>query len=197
MCSAGRIVSYEDLTVTKLLHSVDVVLGMTWLRRWNPLIDWVQQVMYIRTQQGWDRIRGIFLDSEHRIGTVNVLSDEELASLESAPNIEILRTPQFWTYAAGASSWTNVPNGGARRDNTHNFYSSGSPGANSFTSSSPAPKRTVQYARVAGIVQRKMSSKVAGQRQLLSPKQMQKLVKRGEACYLALILPKKVVVVAQ
>ena len=104
MCSAGKIVSYEDFTVTKLLHGVDVVLGMTWLRHWNPLIDWVQQVMYIRTQQGWDRIRGIFLNSEHRIGTVNVLSDEDLASLESALDIEILRTPQFWTYAAGASS---------------------------------------------------------------------------------------------
>ena len=50
MCSAGQISSYEDFTVTKLLHGVDVVLGMTWLRRWNPLIDWVQQVIYIRTQ---------------------------------------------------------------------------------------------------------------------------------------------------
>ena len=71
MCSAGKISSYEDFTVTKLLHGVDVVLGMTWLRRWNPLIDWVQQVMYIRTQHGWDRIRGLFLEKEHRIGTVN------------------------------------------------------------------------------------------------------------------------------
>ena len=44
LCSAGQTVSYEDFTVTKLLHGVDVVLGMTWLRRWNPLIDWVQQV---------------------------------------------------------------------------------------------------------------------------------------------------------
>ena len=52
MCSAGQVVSYEDFTMTKLLHGVDVVLGMTWLRRWNPLIDWVQQVMYIRTANG-------------------------------------------------------------------------------------------------------------------------------------------------
>ena len=118
MCSAGKIVSYEDFIVTKLLHGVDEVLGMTWLRRWNPLIDWVQQVMYIRTQHGWDRIRGIFLDSEHHIGTVNILSDEDLASLESALDMEILRTLQFWTYAAGASLWTNVPKGGARDGNT-------------------------------------------------------------------------------
>ena len=197
MCRAGKIVSYEDFTVTKLLHGVDVVLGMTWLRRWNPLIDWVQQVMYIRTAHGWDRIRGIMLDSEHRVGTVNILTNEDLASLESAPDVTILRTPQFWTYAAGASLWTNVPNGGVRRENTQNFDSSCSPGANSSNSLKPAPKRTVHYARVAGTVQRKTSSKAAGQRQLLSPKQMQKLMKKGEACYLALILPKKAVVATQ
>ena len=190
MCSAGQIVSYEDFTVTKLLHGVDVMLAMTWLRRWNPLIDWVQQVLYIRTHSGWARIKGLFLDSEHQIGTVKLLSDDDLALLESAPDVTILRTPQFWNYAAGASLWTNVPARGVRRDDNQN--SSSAPGANS---SSPAPKRTVQYARVAGTVQRKSSSKLAGQRQLLSPKQMQKLMKKGEACYLALVLPNKTAVV--
>ena len=164
MCTAGKIVSYEDFTVTKLLHNIDVVLGMTWLRRWNPLIDWVQQVLYIETQQGWDRIRGLFLDKEHCIGTVNILNNEDLASLESAPDITILRTPQFWTCAAGASLWTNMPERGVRNDDTQNFYSSSSPKANSFNSSSPAPKKTVHYARVAGTVQKKISSKAAGQR---------------------------------
>ena len=170
---------------------------MTWLRRWNPLIDWVQQVMYIRTQHGWDtHPRYYFWTSEHRIGTVKLLSDEDLASLESAPDIEILRTPQFWTYAAGASSWTNVPNEGARVEDTQNFYSSRLIRSKFFSnSSSPAPKRTVHYTRVAGTVQHKMSSKLAGQRQLLSPKQMQKLVKKGEACYLAIVLPNKTAVV--
>ena len=42
MCRVGQTVSYEDFTVTKLLHGVDLVLGMTWLQRWNPMIDWVQ-----------------------------------------------------------------------------------------------------------------------------------------------------------
>ena len=97
---------------------------------------------------------------------------------------------------AGASSWTNVPNGGVRKDNTQNFDSSRSSGANS-SHSFPAPKRNVQYARVAGTVQKKTSSKAAGQRQLLSPKQMQKLVKKGEACYLAVVLPKRAVIAAQ
>ena len=93
LCTAGRTVCYEDFTVTKLLHGVDVVLGMTWLQRWNPLIDWVQQVMYIRLQNEWDQIRGLFLDKEHHIGIVKILTDAELASLPSAPDITILRTP--------------------------------------------------------------------------------------------------------
>ena len=29
-----------DLIVTKLLHSVDVVLGMNWLCTVNPIINW-------------------------------------------------------------------------------------------------------------------------------------------------------------
>ena len=123
---------------------------MTWLRRWNPLIDWGQQVMYIRTQHGWDRIRGLMLDRQHRVGTVNILTNEDLASLESAPDITNLRTPQFWTYAAGASLWTNVPTGGVRQENTQNFDSSCAAGANSSNYLEPAPKRTVQYTRVAG-----------------------------------------------
>ena len=194
MCSAGQIVSYEDFTVTKLLHGVDVVLGMTWLRRWNPLIDWVQQVLYIRTQEGWAHIKGLFLDKKHQIGTVKLLSDEDLASLESAPDVTILRTPQFWTYAAGASVWTHVPARGAKYEDTQNFYSSRPSGANSSNSCKPAPNRTVHYARVAGTVQRKTSTKLAGQRQMLSPKQMQKLVKKGETCYLAIVLPNKTAV---
>ena len=191
MCRVGQTVSYEDFTVTKLLHGVDLVLGMTWLQRWNPMIDWGQQVMYIKNDNTWDEVRGLFLDSEHRAGTVNILTAAMLASIDSTPDIEILKTPQFWTYAAGASSWTNVPNGGVRQEDTQNFISS------STNSSSPAPKRTVHYARVAGTVQCKRSSKAATQRQLLSPKQMQKIMKKGEACYLALILPKKTVHAAQ
>ena len=85
------------------------------------------------------------------------------------------------------------PTGGVRQEDTQNFDSLCSPGANS-SNSLPAPQRDVQYARVAGTVQKKTRSKLAGQRQLFSPKQMQKLVKRGEACYLAIVLPNKTAV---
>ena len=29
-----------DLTVSRLLHNVDIVLGVNWLKSVNPLIDW-------------------------------------------------------------------------------------------------------------------------------------------------------------
>ena len=39
--------STVDLIVTSLLHSVDVVLGMTWLKSVRPVIDWVSGEVYI------------------------------------------------------------------------------------------------------------------------------------------------------
>ena len=194
LCTARKMVCYEDFIVVKLLHGVDVVLRMTWLQRWNPLIDWVQQVMYIRLQNEWDHIRGLFLNKEHCIGTVKILTDTELASLPLAPNILILRTPQFWMYSASCISWKNVPNEGAQNETAQFCNSLDSPRVNSLHSSL-ATKKVTQYARVARIVQKKTSKKAVGQRQMLSPKHMQKLMKKGETCYLALVLPNKLIAV--
>ena len=36
-----------DLTVCKLLHAVDVVLGMTWLTEADPLIRWSTGTVYV------------------------------------------------------------------------------------------------------------------------------------------------------
>ena len=36
-----------DLTVTSLLHDVDLVLGMTWLQEADPLIRWSTGTIYI------------------------------------------------------------------------------------------------------------------------------------------------------
>ena len=36
-----------DLTVTSLLHQVDLVLGISWLKKVNPLIDWRAGAMYL------------------------------------------------------------------------------------------------------------------------------------------------------
>ena len=35
------------LTVTNLLHEVDLVLGMTWLQLVNPVVDWGSGKLYV------------------------------------------------------------------------------------------------------------------------------------------------------
>ena len=39
-CHVGKSVCQVDFTMTKLLHNVDLVLGINWLSKWNPVIDW-------------------------------------------------------------------------------------------------------------------------------------------------------------
>ena len=69
-CTVGDATCAISFTVTKLLSNVDVVLGMDWLTRWNPVIDWRKQVMHIWVNRHWDYIHGVLLDSEHKAGTV-------------------------------------------------------------------------------------------------------------------------------
>ena len=188
MCTVGTNICKLDLTVTKLLHDVDLVLGMTWLQQWNPLIDWVHQVMYIRTYRGWDKIRGLFLSSEHAVGTVKIVDDYLLASLERAPDITILKNPQFWNYSM-TGEWQN--------SHDHNHSCKSFKPIEQEDQKCSALKKVVQYDRVANTIQKKTTSKAAGQRQMISHKQMQKLMKKGETCYLAMVLPNKSVNVQQ
>ena len=46
IATAG-LVSKMDLTVTSLLHEVDLVLGMNWLQLVNPVVDWSGARLYI------------------------------------------------------------------------------------------------------------------------------------------------------
>ena len=73
-----------NLTVSNLLHGVDVVLGMTWLKVADPLIRWSTGQMYIPDSiSSFQRIMGQWLDKQVRVGTVKVLStNEQLESLK-------------------------------------------------------------------------------------------------------------------
>ena len=53
-----------DFTVTKLLHGVDLVLGMNWLQRVNPLIDWtVPRMLLGNDDQHMSAVRGQWISS--------------------------------------------------------------------------------------------------------------------------------------
>ena len=68
-----------NLTVSNLLHGVDVVLGMTWLKAANPLIWWsTRWTAFIPDSIScFQRIMGQWLDKQVKIGTVKVLSMNE------------------------------------------------------------------------------------------------------------------------
>ena len=91
-----------DLTVCSLLHGVDLVLGMTWLKVADPLIRWSTGQMFIPWTlfQSFQRIMGQWLDKQVKIGTVRVLSTHEdfesLKQPSNAASIEVLKNPKFW-----------------------------------------------------------------------------------------------------
>ena len=90
-----------DLTVTKLLHGADIVLGLTWLRVADPLIRWSTGDVYIPDSvSSFQRIMGHWLEKQVKTGTVRVLStNEQLNSLRQPSEIaslEILKSPKFW-----------------------------------------------------------------------------------------------------
>ena len=90
-----------NLIVSNLLHGVDIVLGMTWLKVADPLIRWSTGQIYIPDSiSSVQRIMGQWLDKQVKVGTVKVLStNEELESLKQpseTASIEMLKSPKFW-----------------------------------------------------------------------------------------------------
>ena len=75
-----------NLTVSNLLHGVDIVLGMTWLKVADPLIRWSTGQMFIPdSESSYQRIIGQWLEKQVKIGTVKVLSrNEELGISEKS-----------------------------------------------------------------------------------------------------------------
>ena len=97
-----------NLTVCNLLHYIDVILGMTWLKVVDPLIWWSTGHVFIPgSVSSFQRIMGQWLDKQVKAGTVKALStNEQLESLKQPSNtasIEVLKSPTFWalrsTYA--------------------------------------------------------------------------------------------------
>ena len=87
-----------NLTVSRLLHGVDVVLGMTWLRMADPLIQWSSGNIYIPDSvSSFQRIMGQWLEKQVKTRTIKVLStNEELESLKQpskTASIEIFEIP--------------------------------------------------------------------------------------------------------
>ena len=118
-----------NLTVSRLLHGVDVVLGMTWLKMADPIIRWSTGQIYIPDSiSSFQRIVGQWMDKQVKTGTVKVLStNEQLESLKqpsNAASIEILKSPQFWVVkkTAAQNSWRSSHAQGDALTSTSKFF---------------------------------------------------------------------------
>ena len=62
------------LAVTNLLHDVDLVLGINWLKSVNPIVDWCGANLYVPNAVHTALLKGNWLEDHVKVGTVTVLS---------------------------------------------------------------------------------------------------------------------------
>ena len=168
-CTVGKAICNISFTVTKLLSNVDMVLGMDWLRAWNPVIDWRRQKLYIWVHGEWDHVNGVLLDAEQWIGTVKVFESYS-GDVQNVPDISVVKKPQFWELPTDSKKKGKVD--ATKRMNCTMM-------ANDIAKKKKEVNTVHQKER--------MTSK--GNQQLISSKQMAKLMRRGELVYLAMIYP--------
>ena len=88
------------LTVTNLLHEVDLVLGINWLQLVNPVVDWSGARLYVPNAVQTTLLQGNWLEGHMQAGTVTVLSSElELKRMKERTmqeKISVLKCPKFW-----------------------------------------------------------------------------------------------------
>ena len=100
------------LTVTNLLHEVDLVLGVNWLQLVNPVVDWSGGKVYLPNAVHTALLQGDWLEGHVKSGTVTVLAGtEELSKMNQARmqnTISILKCPRFWSSSTNAVSSSNL-----------------------------------------------------------------------------------------
>ena len=104
------------LTVTNLLHEVDLVLGVNWLELVNPVIDWSSGKVYLPNAVHTALLQGDWLAGHVKAGTVTVLAGQDqlrtMNDAEVTKQISILKTPKFWKQTnLNSNSWTNFSKG--------------------------------------------------------------------------------------
>ena len=87
------------LTVTNLLHEVDLVLGINWLQLVNLVVDWSGARLYVPNAVQTTLLQGDWLEGHMQAGTVTVLSIEtELKRMKERTmqeKISVLKCPKF------------------------------------------------------------------------------------------------------
>ena len=88
------------LTVTNLLHEVDLVLGINRLQLVNIVVDWSGARLYVPNVIHTALLQGGWLEGHVQAGTVTMLSSEvELSRMndaETKKKIAILECSRYW-----------------------------------------------------------------------------------------------------
>lgn len=96
----ARHIPVIDMTITLLLHSADIVLGMTWLQAITPIIDWASGEAYISDSVSTLLAYGEWLQTTGKVGTIKMLSSreqlQELKHQRICEGLSTIETPQFW-----------------------------------------------------------------------------------------------------
>ena len=171
ICTVGEAVSQIKFTITKLLSNVDIVLGMDWLARWNPVIDWRRQVIHLYVNRHWTQVHGVLLDSAQHVGTVKVLDAYDLCAKKELPDWSIAKKPVLWGIQKKPVQ---------KEEELHQQVLS--------TNESVSKNVTVHTSRVKS----GMQNECQGQRTIVSAKRMNKLLKSGAEMYLAVITPSSI-----
>ena len=82
---------------------------------------------------------------------------------KNVPNFTVVKVPQFWEYIGSKNEWKRIE----QRNMVQNCsieHGSIDAGASNSLDSLHATKKNVTYAKVAGVVQKKWSSKEASER---------------------------------
>ena len=107
------------LTVTSLLHEVDLVLGINWLQLVSHVLDWSCGKVYLPNAVHTALLQGDWLEGHVKARTVAVLAGEEqlktINESEDKNQIAILKCPKFWRLTENKedqkNSWTNFLKG--------------------------------------------------------------------------------------
>ena len=95
----GGLTVKTGLTVTNLLHDVDLVLEMNWLKLVNPIVDWCGAKLYVPNAVHTALLQGNWLEHYVKVGTMTLLSSEEeldrLKHERVRSNISVLKAPKF------------------------------------------------------------------------------------------------------
>ena len=131
--------------------------------------------MNIGIAREWNQIQGLLLYSDYNTRTVKDFVYCGAEKTDAIPDFIKMKEPAFWEYNTGKKNeWKRIAE---TKDQDCNI------------SKHSSQTKLSKSKNVVATVQR---MKTAGQRQIISAKQIQKELRRRNAVYLALVLPKSV-----